>query len=380
MNNLYKKHFPGLDELRGIACLMVLLNHFASYKEIYGIADRFTQLAFLDWGTSGLTLFFVLSGFLITYLLLFEQATKGDISVRKFYTRRILRLWPLYFIIVFLGHFVAVWATDFLDPRNTNEAVQQQFVGRTIFFMLLLPHIVYLKFEPASPTMAHTWSIGVEEQFYWIWPWLIKAFKKTMALVMIVMIILMFASEVVYFYFDSHKEMMGSSKFIQVLSKVNAYYYWSKAGYFSVGGLLAYCYINGKGIQKYICHPLTVVCGFLGAIIFTYWYKSFILSGILQACSYTILMGNIIWKGSPFNGWVAHSLSFVGKISYGVYMFHPLVLIGLLSAIRYWGLPVTGFFSNLSLFIIGISAVVLVASVSYRYIELPFLKRRSKYR
>ncbi|THU33577.1 acyltransferase [Niastella caeni] len=375
----YKKHFSGLDELRGIACLMVLFSHFASYEEMYGISDSFSHLAFRNWGISGLTLFFVLSGFLITYLLLFEQSADGKISAGKFYMRRILRIWPVYFVVILLGHVVAVWATDFLDPLHTNESIKQQYTGRTIFLALLLPHVVYLKFYPASILTAHTWSIGVEEQFYWGWPWLIKLIRKRLMHVMVVFIVLMFISEFVYYYFDLHKELL-SNKWINIISKVNAFFYWSKAGYFSAGGLLAYCFLNVKDARKYVCHPLCFACACFGAFIFTYWLKSFIIGGILLACSYTILMGNVIWKGSPFKGVAMQLLSYVGKISYGVYMYHPLVLISMFAFIHYWGLTIGSSFSHLFIFLIGISIVIFVASVSYKYLELPFLRFRSRYR
>jgi peptidoglycan/LPS O-acetylase OafA/YrhL len=380
MGSNHKKHFAGLDELRGIACLMVMLNHFATYKDMYGVGDPFTHLVFRDWGTSGLDLFFILSGFLITYLLLFEQSVEGSISAPKFYMRRILRLWPVYFIIILLGHVIGVWATDFFDPRNDNPIIQQQYWGRTLFIALLLPHITYLKYHPVSVITAHTWSIGVEEQFYWGWPWVVKLVRKRLVPLMVMLIVLSFISEFIYFYLYDHKWLIASYRWISITSSINAFFYWSRAGYFALGGLLAYCFLNREGVRKYICHPVSLVAACMGAFIFTYWLKVIVCSGMLLACSYAIIVGNVIWRGNPFRGLTMRALGYVGKISYGVYMYHPMLLIGILAVNHKWGFPVSGFIPNLSIFIICIAAAVTIATISYKYIEQPFLRHRSKYR
>nr|WP_262898110.1 acyltransferase [Niastella soli] len=380
MDNRYKKYFAGLDELRGIACLMVLFKHFTTYKDMYGIGDRYTSLIFEGWGMAGLDLFFIVSGFLITYLLLFEQSVQGNISAPHFYVRRILRIWPVYFIVILLSHVVMVWCTDFFDPTNDNPVIKQQYWGRTLFFALILPHITYLKYYPVSAITAHTWSIGVEEQFYWGWPWLIKFIRKRLAPIMIALIVLMFISEFVYFYLYTHKLLLVSSKWIRMASMINAFFYWSKTGYFALGGLLAYCFLNREGVKKYVCHPASLVAACMGAFLFTYWHKDIICSSMLLACSYTIIVSNVIWRGSPFRGLTSRVLRYVGKISYGVYMYHPMVLIGVLGVNRKWGFPVSGFIPHLSLFVIGISTVIIIAVLSYKYIEQPFLRLRSKYR
>ena len=197
---------------------------------------------------------------------------------------------------------------------------------------------------------------------------------------MIALIVLMFISEAVYVYLDIHRELLALDNWIAIISKCNAFYYWSKAGYFAVGGLLAYGYMNIANARKYICHPVCLTAGCLGVFIFTYWYSHIIAGGMLLACSYTVLVGNVIWRGSPFRGRAMQLFGFIGKISYGVYMFHPLVLITILSCLQYWGIAIAGFFPHLALFGIGIVACLFFATISYYYLELPFLRFRSKYR
>lgn len=97
-----KVHFPGLNGLRFIAALSVIIGHVELIKLDYGIYNFKNTIPFYTntAGHLGVVLFFVLSGFLITYLLLVEKDKYGKVAVKKFYIRRVLRIWPLYFLIL----------------------------------------------------------------------------------------------------------------------------------------------------------------------------------------------------------------------------------------------------------------------------------------
>jgi peptidoglycan/LPS O-acetylase OafA/YrhL len=104
-------YFPGLNSLRFLAASAVVFHHVEQYKSWKGLPNIWgtdgVLGAFIDaLGHKAVSLFFVLSGFLITYLLLAEVAKTGTVSLRKFYIRRILRIWPLYYIIVLSAIFV----------------------------------------------------------------------------------------------------------------------------------------------------------------------------------------------------------------------------------------------------------------------------------
>src|SRR4026208_162751 len=96
-------YFPNLNGLRFIAALLVIMQHIEQIKSMYGIANRWSSPFMQVIGEQGVSLFFVLSGFLITYLMLEEEKKTGTIQIRNFYRRRILRIWPLYFLIGFLA-------------------------------------------------------------------------------------------------------------------------------------------------------------------------------------------------------------------------------------------------------------------------------------
>ena len=100
-------YFPGLHGLRFFAAMLVVFSHVELIKDYHGYPNLYsTHLAVYESGRMGVTLFFVLSGFLISYLLLAEKRVAGSISVKKFYTRRILRIWPLYYLLIFLTFIV----------------------------------------------------------------------------------------------------------------------------------------------------------------------------------------------------------------------------------------------------------------------------------
>ena len=102
MSNSHKIYFSGLNALRFFAAYFVLLHHGETIRAKFGLPN-FEAYSFFRNGMIAVSVFFVLSGFLITYLLLDEIQRTNDVSIKKFYSRRILRIWPLYYLLVFIG-------------------------------------------------------------------------------------------------------------------------------------------------------------------------------------------------------------------------------------------------------------------------------------
>ena len=146
-------YIPEFDGLRGIAVLGVLAFH----------------LGFIDGGYLGVDLFFVLSGFLITTLLIHEKETSGSISIQRFWIRRVRRLLPalLLFLIV-VGLLIQIYreTSSFIRIRNDMLATLLYVANwRSIF----AEHDYWALFSSSSP-LSHTWSLAIEEQFYLLWP------------------------------------------------------------------------------------------------------------------------------------------------------------------------------------------------------------------
>jgi peptidoglycan/LPS O-acetylase OafA/YrhL len=164
-------HLKGLNGIRAIAALSVIVSHvtgdlraFGLNDDIFGL-DKLGNRAPILMASYGVTMFFALSGFLITYLLLLEKDKINTINVKKFYMRRVLRIWPLYYLYVILVLFVYLY----FDIEYKDSILPWY-----IFLMANVPLIL----NTTLPYLGHLWSIGVEEQFYIIWPWFAKQSTK----------------------------------------------------------------------------------------------------------------------------------------------------------------------------------------------------------
>ena len=159
MNKGPREYFKGLNGIRAVAAVGVMISH--SLQEMHNFG--FKRMSALQFGGIGVTIFFTLSGFLITYLLLKEIENYKTIDIRKFYLRRVLRIWPLYFFYVLLVFVCSRYL--FLSPLDNWKYI---YLYVLFFSNLAFNFNVYPNF------MGHLWSIAIEEQFYAFWPFVLK--------------------------------------------------------------------------------------------------------------------------------------------------------------------------------------------------------------
>lgn len=157
-------HFPGLNGLRFFAAMIVAVSHVELLKQYHGLPNAYDSPAVYELGRLAVTLFFVLSGYLITFLLLKEKELTGTITIGAFYMRRVLRIWPLYFLLVALAFFVFPRIGAMQVPPLTGQLADNLRFTLPLF-TLFLPQLALSMFAPV-PFAEPAWSIGVEEQFY----------------------------------------------------------------------------------------------------------------------------------------------------------------------------------------------------------------------
>ena len=169
-----KVFFPNLDGLRFISFLVVFLHHcylsFFTYLKTSSPVAWNIQAFLFKYGTLGVNFFFVLSGFLITYLLIREKEVTGTIHIGNFYIRRILRIWPLYYLCLLIGF------VGFAFLKKLSGEVPQESAN-PIYYILLAGNFDYLQTWPVKPDailLSVLWSVCVEEQFYLAWPVILK--------------------------------------------------------------------------------------------------------------------------------------------------------------------------------------------------------------
>ena len=169
-------YFPNLNGVRFVAAMAVVIHHVVQFQQFFDPSFEIRGAASIDlMGPLGVVLFFVLSGFLITYLLLTEQATTGRIAVKEFYIRRVLRIWPLYYLIVLLG-LVILPRIDFLAVPVLTDNISRHYALRVFLYVAFLPNVASA-LSPI-PFASQAWSVGVEEQFYLIWPNLLRWVRR----------------------------------------------------------------------------------------------------------------------------------------------------------------------------------------------------------
>ena len=162
-------HLPGLDGVRGLAILMVMAVHFVGDATPHNLAER-VAVKLGNYGVLGVDLFFVLSGFLITGLLL---DAKGDPHYfRNFYARRTLRIFPLYYAVLALLLLVlprVIALPLALDESRMHQAWLWTYTAN--FF-------IAAKASWALPYVSHFWSLAIEEHFYLVWPLVVFSFRR----------------------------------------------------------------------------------------------------------------------------------------------------------------------------------------------------------
>lgn len=359
-------HFPGLNNLRFLAAFVVLIFHQEYKKKLLGFEYHFLNTLTVI-GDLGVTLFFVLSGFLITYLLLAEKKSTQTVSIKKFYVRRILRIWPLYYFILLLGFFVLphigflhIPTTDLIDNGN----VLQLFL-----FFFFFANIGFTTYGNLA-YVDQTWSIAIEEQFYLLWPFIIKYVKRILPVLLLIIATIGVA-----------RAITGSLYLRdEMYQKAYAVLYYLRLDNMAVGGVFAYVlFTNKKGVLKllyttFVQYTAIMLLAFLMLKGYTIPYVHHIV--------YSVLFGIVIINVAANPGQIiavkTKTIHYLGKISYGIYMYHNItIVIALKLCAHYLGSTSTAFF--IISYIVSILLTLLLAHLSYQYFEKYFLSFKNKY-
>lgn len=358
-------HVPALDGVRGLAVFMVFVFHFSQGMPDLNLPRPLEQgLRLLTLGQKGVDLFFVLSGFLITGILM--RTKQSPHYLRNFYIRRVLRIFPLYFAVVFL---CLLWGWIWSLPgyawsKNWWYALYLQNVGMTFW-----PGAV------AGP--GHFWSLAVEEHFYLFWPFVVLACsRKGLAIFALALIVaagafrllLLSAGYDVFTFTLCRMDALALGALLAVCfrgsAKWNAVSRWTRRLFWPafLAGIPAFFIFSGTHHPVQQAVKYLVFAGFCGGLL--------VLA--LQASPNALLPRLFI---NPL-------LRFMGKISYAMYVFHPWVCgwLGRISTRPAWS-PLKGhvILSTLADFALMVGATILAAWLSWVLFENPILKLKEKF-
>jgi len=370
-----KIYFPGLNGLRFWAAFLVILHHVEQFKLWQGLPNVFKNNFFEAVGHQGVSLFFVLSGFLITFLLLAEYEKTHHIAIKSFYIRRILRIWPLYYLIMIMGLFILPL---FITIGPVSQ-LHEHYTLKIVLFMIMLPNVLRVTEAPIVGA-NQAWSVGVEEQFYILWPLLIRTFRKVLIKFLVIFIVLKFSVTVFmavsldYFLSPDHQYMM----YFRTIQR-----FWDlfQIEQMSLGAIGAYVLFYKKDkILNVLYHPISQIVMAVGIVfILTVRFK-FIGQTLLDALLFTILIINVSTNKKFVLKLENRFYTYLGNISYGIYMYHTLCIATVITILQKAGLDQGNqAIFNALLYTSSIVLTIVIASLSYKYFESFFLKQKERF-
>jgi peptidoglycan/LPS O-acetylase OafA/YrhL len=344
--NLAKRQIPGLDAIRAFAVFLVMTYHFG-----------FTSIP----GGYGVVAFFVLSGFLITWLLLKEQDATGTVSLRKFYIRRGLRIFPAFY-----AFWILLVAALIVTGRHVPWAhAVSAFVYLSNYYNAILG-------DP-NTGFSHTWSLAIEEQFYLLWPavflLLIRQPQKMAGrLVGLILAVWIYRVVLVHGFGVDQSYLYASfdTRFDSLLV-----------------GCLAAVVLHRRRAERVtrwiLAHPALALLPLLGVFVlvmdlpFGIPRRRDIFGFALVPPLLALFMVQVIgFQGTRSWSWLNHPvLRFLGRISYPLYLYQQITLHMVRDALADWPVALQ--------FAAACAVTVFVASCSYYMIERPFLRFKSRF-
>jgi peptidoglycan/LPS O-acetylase OafA/YrhL len=347
-------YLPELDGLRFFAFLAVFLSHVAQFSNGANEAKPAIIQIFNLIGRFGVDLFFALSAYLLTVLMIREKDRFGSLDVRAFYMRRLLRIWPLYFTwiaaLMLTRHFWSDYSLGFFVPWLL-------FAGNFQASLIAINSLVILPL----------WSLSVEEQFYLIWPLLVRNLTRR-GLVVAGAVVWILTScarfELILHGFTPHQiwftgfARLGSmAAGILLAALMRRPIHWDRRILF-VFGLL--CWAEAGTCHLLLSRPEGFAAPMWGFTVAAIGSVAFLVAAI------GVKRGNLL-TSAP--------VVYLGRISYGLYIFHGAALVAAThivpasSNLVFWPL----------LCIVAFAITLAASAISYRWLESGFLRRKRRY-
>lgn len=359
-------YFPNLDGLRFFCFLSVFLYHsfYTTDKALMATPAYHSVKYFLFAnGNLGVNFFFVLSGFLITYLLLNERRETGKIDLPRFYLRRVLRIWPLFFLCIGIGFIVY----PLIKPGMHETADWRMYVSFLNNFDVIHRGL------PASSMLCVLWSVAIEEQFYLVWPVLLAVCPRR-------------------YYGWLFALIIGGSAVFRGLFAGNyamqEFHTLSAISDMAIGGAAAWLsfeppafLVRLKTVNRFF------IVALYAAVITVYLWREQLFPGVGGAVAgravIALLFALVICEQngaehSLFKLSSLRTITRLGIITYGMYCLHTIAVL-LVPRIT------SHFFANAGMGVLWLNALlallltIVISALSYRLYERPFLRLKKKF-
>lgn len=344
-----------LDGLRGLAALLVVLAHLPQISQMTAMylfknAMAFTRLAYIS-----VDIFFILSGFLITRILIRDKLD-GRLSFKLFYLKRSLRIFPIYYLAIILVGFLISW--------------------ENLGYVSLYLSNYFFSFNTTPNAMRHTWSLAVEEHFYLFWPAVVfvakdSFIKKYLSITVFLIILLSIIFYYSYFTIEEANMLVEKStntRFLSLMFGATIAYNEDKMSNFKRYNLLLMASIVAYSIAIF---SRLVNVG-IPYIIFLYLFSAIGSTFFFLYVLNSERKDNIIKKV-----FTSKLLVFLGSISYGLYLYHyPIYYFFGLTNVQMMLSNTT--YVGFSGIFIPLVLVFVTSIVSYYFLELPIIRFKDK--
>ena len=351
-------HYPALDGLRGLAILLVVVYHNFGFINVF----------FFGW--LGVDLFFVLSGFLITDILLKTVGKKG--YLKNFYIRRVLRIFPLYYLCLILFLIVL--------PKTTIQLDVQYYIDHQVWLWTYLQNWIYTFQSPGQTNaLNHLWSLAVEEQFYLLWPLAVLLIRKPGYLLIFISLVLV--------------AVLGLRLFVW-MNQISDLAYFNLYTFTRIDGICIGCMIAllQRVKSNFLQHNKAIVVLFFAGLNFGFYYVNRLYQfafPYLALVGYTtfammfgLLVNEAVTRQSKLINFLFNIplLKFFGKISYGFYVFHwPVYLLLFPYLLPWMSKFISGALLQFLVSVVATLAAIGISWLSYQYYEKYFLKLKDKF-
>ncbi len=364
-----KVFFKNLDALRFVAFLFIFLGHaldtdseLIRNSDIYGWVKNYVYI----FGQTGFSFAFVLSSYINTWVILEERQNAGHFKPWLYYVRRAIRIWPLYFLVLFIGFVVLPFGMELM-----NQPYQE--VTNPWYFILFVGNFFLIEHGwTHSPIISVLWSVSVEEQFYIFWPFLLIVFRKREKWLFALLLVI-FALTTVHYY-GTDTNLWFHTLFL--------------LGDITLGAVFAFISFHRNwGFERLQNLSRNTIIGIYGLFLVSLLlYRQIFdlllpdtINLIIEKMFYAVILSYFIFeqnfgKNSFFKFGKLKTLTYLGVISYGLFCFHEIgLLIGNQMLIQ------TSLESNIWAFLIlkpliAFAIILPISHLSWNFFEKPLLK------
>jgi peptidoglycan/LPS O-acetylase OafA/YrhL len=348
-------YFPSLNGIRAICALMVIKLH------VDWSVPGSPQI--LDFGFLGVDMFFVISGFLIVTLLLREREARGRFDLGQFYLRRTLRIFPIYYLLI--AFLVVLALATYRHSSRTWDLYKWSFPVFALYLQDIVPTFMGM--------MYHTWSLPMEEQFYLAWPAVERAFGRAWIIPTLLVLLAL-------------NEMCNFGVFAHALTAI-----YGPGGPMRPMFLITFTPILLGVLGAHLLHePRTGEP--IAAVLGNRWAPPLLMAMAMLVCEVSVKFQGLDRMVVHLLFWLAlmamvlnprgifartlqsRVLSYLGSISYGIYLYHVIVLVFVQKLCEARHLSPGPF----TMFVAVTSLATGVAALSYRYIETPIMRSRRR--